>query len=171
MLWLAHAARTRTELGFWHGCSGYRMLLEHERNYGFGMDALVTVCSSNTNGILVLAWMLWLPYAPRTRTEFWFWHGCSGNRMLLEHERNYGFGMDALVSACCSNTKGIRVLAWMLWLPYAPRTRTEFWFWHGCSGYRMLLEHERNFGFGMDALVTVCCSSTNGIMVLAWNLW
>ena len=97
MLWLAYAARTRTELWFWHGCSGYRMLLEHERNSGFGMDALVII-----------------PYAARTRTELGFWHGCSGYRMLLEHERNYGFGMDALVSACCSNTNGILVLAWML---------------------------------------------------------
>ena len=57
------------------------MLLEHERNYGFGMDALVTVCSWNTNGIMVRAWML-----------------CNG--MLLEHERNYGLGLDALVPVC-----------------------------------------------------------------------
>ena len=34
------------------------MLLEHERNYDFGMDALVTVCSWNTNGTMILAWML-----------------------------------------------------------------------------------------------------------------
>ena len=101
------------------------MLLEHERNFG-------------------LAWMLWLAHAARTRTEVWFWHGCSGNRMLLEHERNYGFGMDALVTVCSSNTNGIMVLAWMLWLAHAARTRTELWFWHGCSGNRMLLEHERN---------------------------
>ena len=40
------------------GCSGERMLLEHERNYGLGMDALVGVCSWNTNGIMVWAWML-----------------------------------------------------------------------------------------------------------------
>ena len=32
------------------------MLLEHERDYDFGMDALVTVCSWNTNGIMILAW-------------------------------------------------------------------------------------------------------------------
>ena len=51
------------------------MLLEHERNYGLGMDA-------------------------------------AGPRMLLEHERNYGLGMDALVIAC----------------------------------YRMLWKHERNYG-------------------------
>ena len=30
----------------------------------------------------------------------WFGHGCSGERMLLEHERHYGLGMDALVSVC-----------------------------------------------------------------------
>ena len=33
--------------------------LEHEWDYDFGMDALVTVCSWNTNGIMILAWMLW----------------------------------------------------------------------------------------------------------------
>ena len=27
--------------------------MEHERNYGLGMDALVAVCSWNTNGIMV----------------------------------------------------------------------------------------------------------------------
>ena len=50
------------------------------------------------------------------RTELlWFGHGCSGHRMLLEHERNYyGSGMDA-------------------------------------PGHRMLLEHERKYGLGMDA--------------------
>ena len=30
----------------------------------------------------------------------WFGHGCSGNRMLLKHERYYGLGMDALVTVC-----------------------------------------------------------------------
>ena len=47
------------ELWFEHRCSGKLMLLEHERNYGLGMDALVSVCSWNTNGIMVWAWMLW----------------------------------------------------------------------------------------------------------------
>ena len=93
--------------------------------------------------------------------------------MPRERAWHLGFGMDALVTVCCSNTKGIMVLvlAWMLWLAHAARTRTELGFWHGCSGYRMLLEHERNSGFGMDALVTVCSSNTNGILVLAWMLW
>ena len=119
------AARgTRTELWFGHGCSGHRMLLEHERNYGLGMDALVTVCSWNTNGIMVWAWMLWSPYALGTRTE-------------------YGLGMDARVTVCSWNTNGIMVWAWMLWSPYALGTRTELWFGHGCSGHRLLLEHER----------------------------
>ena len=45
------------------------MLLEHERNYDLGMGALGTVCSWNTNGIMIWAWMLWEPYALGTRTE------------------------------------------------------------------------------------------------------
>ena len=57
--------------GYECGCSGDRMLLEHEQNYGLGMDALVTG-SWNTNGIMVWAWM------------------------LLEHERNYGLGISIL---------------------------------------------------------------------------
>ena len=56
-----------------------KMLLEHKRHYGLGMDALVTICSWNTNGILVWAWML--AYAPGTRTELLFGHGCSGSRI------------------------------------------------------------------------------------------
>ena len=41
-------------MGAWfkHGCFGQRMLWEHERYYGFGMDALVSICSWNTNSIL-----------------------------------------------------------------------------------------------------------------------
>ena len=46
--------------------------------------------------------------------ELWFGHGCCGERMLLEHERNYGLGMDAAVSECSWNTNGIMVWAWML---------------------------------------------------------
>ena len=42
---------------------------KHERNCGLGMDTLVSVCSSNPNGIKVWAWMLSLAYALRTRTE------------------------------------------------------------------------------------------------------
>ena len=110
------------------------MLLEAERNYGLGIDALVWVCPWNPPGIMVWAWMLWLPYALRTRTELWFGHGCCGDRMLLEPERNYGdrmllqrepnygLGMDVLVSVCSSNQNGIMVWAWMLRLPYALRT-------------------------------------------------
>ena len=147
------------------------MLLEHERNYGLGMDALVTVCSWNTNGIIVWHWMLWSPYALGTRTELWFGHGCSGHCMLLEHERNYSLALDALVRVCSWNTNGIMVWAWMLWSPYALGTRTELWFGHGCSGHRMLLEHERNYSLGMDALVSVCSRNTNGIIVWHWMLW
>ena len=159
------------------------MLLEHERNYDLGMDALVTVSSWNTNRIMVWAWMLWSryalgtrtvimvsawmlwsPYALGTRTEVWFGHGCSGQRMLFEHERDYGFGMDALVIVCSGNTNGIMVWAWMLWSSYALGTRTGLWFGHGCSGQRMLWEHERDYGLGMDALVSVCSGNMNGVM-------
>ena len=58
------------------------MLLAHQRNYGLGMDALMTICFWKTNVIMVL---------------------CSGDRMLLEYERLFGLGMDALI-----------LLPWML---------------------------------------------------------
>ena len=54
-----YALETRTLLWFGHGCTGNRMLSKHERYYGLGMDALVAVCSRNTNVIMVLAWMIW----------------------------------------------------------------------------------------------------------------
>ena len=41
--------------GLGHGCSGHSMLWEHELDYGLGMDALVIVCSGNTNEIIVWA--------------------------------------------------------------------------------------------------------------------
>ena len=53
------------------------MLWKHERDYGLGMDALVSACSGNTNVIC-------------------------------------GLGMDALVSACSGNTNVIMVREWML---------------------------------------------------------
>ena len=149
MLWSAYALGTRTRLWFGHGCSGQRMLWEHERDYGLGMDALVSVCSGNTNEIMVWAWMLWSAYALGTRTRLWFGHGCSGQRMLWEHERDYGLGMGALAIVCSGNTNEIMVWAWMLWSAYALGTRTRLWFGHGCSGQRMLLEQERDYGLGM----------------------
>ena len=96
MLWSSYALGTGTSLRFghgcsdhrmlleWfgHGCSDHRMLLEQERYYGLGMDALVIVCSWNTNGIMVWACMLWSSYALGTGTLLWFGHGCSGHRML-----------------------------------------------------------------------------------------
>ena len=88
MLCYSYALETRTELWFWHGCSGNRMLYEHERYCDFGMDALVSVYSRD--------------------------------------ERNYDFGMDALVIACFRNTNVIMFLAWMLWQSYALGTRTLF---------------------------------------------
>ena len=40
------------------GTDGERMLSEHERHYGLGMNALVSVCSGNTNVIMVWGWIL-----------------------------------------------------------------------------------------------------------------
>ena len=91
------------------------MHLEHERNYGLGMDSLVSVCTWNTNGLMVWAWILWWAYALGTRTDLWFGHGFSRERMHLEHERTYGLGMDSLVSVCTWNTNGLMVWAWILW--------------------------------------------------------
>ena len=151
MLRSPYALGTRTELWFGHGCSADRMLSEHERNYGLGMDALVIVCSSNTNGSMVWAWMLWSPYALPTRTEAWFGHGCSGQRMLFQHERNYGLGIDALVTVCSSNTIGIMVWAWMLWSPYALGTRTELWFAWACFAASRSTWIRAFEGFGSQA--------------------
>ena len=107
---------------FRHGCFGQRMLREHERYYGLGMDVLVSVCSWKTNVIMVWAWMLWSAYALGTQKPLWFAHGCFGQRMLSEHQRYYGLRMDALVSVCSRNTNVIMVCAWMLWSVYAPGT-------------------------------------------------
>ena len=146
--------RTRTSLWFGHGCCSERMLLEQKRYYG------LTVCSWNTNVISVWAWVLWSPCALGTRTFSWFGHGCSGQRMLLEHERYYGLGMGATVAVCSwNNTNAIMVWAWVLQCGYALGTRTLLWFGHGCSSDRMLLEHERYYGLGMDALIIECSAT------------
>ena len=170
MLWQPYALGTRTLSWFGHGRSGNRMLLEHERYHALGMDALAILCSWNTNVIMVWAWMLWQPYALGTRTLSWFGHGRSGNGMLLEHERYHALGMGAVATVCSWNTNVIMVWAWMLWQPYALGTRTLSWFGHGRGGNRMLLEHERYHGLGMDAPATLCWN-TNVIMIWAWMLW
>ena len=170
MLWSPYALGTRTELCIGHGCSAHRMLLERERNYVLGMDAPVTVCSWNTNGIMQGAWMLLSVNALGTRTELCFGHGCFGHRMLLENERIYALGMDAPFTVCSWNTNGYMHWAWMLRSPYALGTRTELCKGHGCFGHRMLLENERIYTLGMDALFTVCSWNTNRIMLWAWML-
>ena len=117
------------------------MLLEHERFCGFGICALVTVCSRNTNVLMVWAWVLWSAYALGTRTLF--------------------YDMNATVTACSWNTNAVVVWAWMLQRPYGLGTRTLLWIRHGRYSDRMLLEHKRYYGLGMDATVTVCSWNTN----------
>ena len=61
------------------------------------MDALVTMCSWNTNVVLVWAWM---------RVSV----GCWNTKVI-----KYGLGMDALESGCSWNTTVIVVWAKMHW--------------------------------------------------------
>ena len=129
----------RRRLWFGHGCNGNRMLLEHEGDYGLGMDVKATVCSWSG-----------------ARRRLWFGHVCKGNRMLLEHEGDYGLGMDVKVTVCSGSTNEIMVWAWMQRGPYSLGARRRLWFGHGCNGNRMLLEHEGDYGLGMDVKATVC---------------
>ena len=173
MLWACtqcqpYALGTRTLSCFGHGRSGNRMLLEHERYHALGVDAVPTVCSRNTNVIMLWAWAQRQPYALGTRTLSCFGHGRSGNRMLLEHERYHALGMDAVATVCSRNTNVIMLWACTQCQPYALGTRTLSCFGHGRSGNRMLLEHERYHALGMDAVATVCSRNTNVIMLWAW---
>ena len=73
-----------------------------------GMDALETVCigTQMTSGFGIDALLI----ALETRAlgeELWFGHGCSGKRMLSEHN-------------------GIMVWAWTLWQLYTLGTRTKW---------------------------------------------
>ena len=175
--------RTRSLLWFGHGCFHHGVqsntivivvwawmlsssnALEHERKYrsamgalenerydGLCMDALVTLCSWKTNVIMVWTWML--PTSSALEHD--------PSLSALEHARYDGSGMDALIIECT-------------------RTRSVLWFGHGCSHHRVnpntnrimvwawilssssALEHERYFGWGMEALVTVCCWKRNKI--------
>ena len=111
------------------------MLLEHEGDYGLGMDVKGTVCmllehegdcglGMDANGTVC---------------------------MLLEHEGDFGLGMDAKETVCSWSTKEIMVWAWMQRKPYALGPRRRLWFGHGCKGNRMLLEHE-----GPGSFLSVC---------------
>ena len=51
-------------------------------------------------GIVRLRALRGLSVQIRTRTLLWFEHGCSVNRMQLEHGRCYGLGMDAVGNVC-----------------------------------------------------------------------
>ena len=87
MLWSAYALGTRTLLWFGHGCFGQRMLWEHECYHVLGMDALVSVCSGNTNVIMVWPWMLWSAYALGTQTIFCMLEGALLPKLLAKSFR------------------------------------------------------------------------------------
>ena len=171
MHWSPCARGPRTSLWFGQGCTGRRVLVDHERHYGLGKDALVAVCSWTTNVIMVWARMHWSPCARGPRTSLWFGQGCTGRRVLVDHERYYGLGKDALVTVCSWTVNVIMVWARMHWSPCARGPRTLLWFGQGCTGHRVLVDHERYYGLGKDALVTVCSWTTNVIMVWARMHW
>ena len=83
------------------------MLLERERNYDLGMDALVTVCS-------------W-----KHERNYDLGMGALVTVCSWKHERNYDLGMDALVTVCSENHNETMIWAWMLRSPYALGTRTK----------------------------------------------
>ena len=138
------------------------MLSEHKRYYGLGMVALFLVCFRNANVLMVWCAIVSMLSEP-PMTLFIVCSVCSQNTniitvwawmrdsMLSAHERYYGLGMDALFIVCSRKTNAIVVWAWMRLSSYAPGTRTFLWFGHGCTGNRMLAEHERSYGLGMDA--------------------
>ena len=139
------AAKCAVYLGFGRICEirvfkmpknllGVRHFLGYRCRLSFHM---VIACSRETSEIMVWAWMLWSWYALGTRTRLWSGHGCSGHLVLLEHERDHGLGMDDLVIVCSRNTNEI-----MLWSSYAFGTQTKVSFGRGCSGHRMLFNHE-----------------------------
>ena len=161
------------------------------------MDALVIECSWTTNGIMVWAWMLLPPYALGTRTLLWFRHGCSGQCMLLEHERFYGLDMDALTPyalgtrmwklaekhanmrmdrnaacasdfCCCARTYGLGMDALVTVCSWNTNViMVSAWMLWSSDS----LKNERHYGLGMDAIVTVCSWNPNGTLVWAWMLW
>ena len=117
---------------------------EHARYCGLGMDAIVIVCSRNTNIIMVWAWMLWLSFALGTRTLLWFGHGC------------------AIV--CSRSTNVFMVWAWSHNSWYAFGTRTFLCFGRGCAIVSMLSEPP----MPLFIVCSVCSRNTNVILVWEW---
>ena len=72
------------------------MLTKHERYHDSGMDALVIVCSRNTNGIMIWANVMRgirsISGPPNRKTRCVAYTVFRGNRMLTKHERYYDLG-------------------------------------------------------------------------------
>ena len=153
------------------------------RYSGLDMDAPVTVCSRNTN-VIIMVWA-WMPCTLCSRSTnviimVWAWmpctlcsrktkllclgQGCSGQCISPETRTLFWFGQGCSGQRISRET---RTIFWfgMLWSPYALETRSLFQFGHGRSGQHFLAKHERYDGLGMDALVGVCSRNANVIMV------
>ena len=72
-------------------------------------------------------------------------HRCTGDRMLLEHERCSGLGMDATVTVAM-------VWAWMYWWSHA----LELARYYALATDAPVTVCSWYFGLNMDALVTLC---------------
>ena len=112
MTLIIECTRTRTLLCFGHGCYSDRMLVEHKRYYGLGMEATATVCSWNTNVITAMDGNVTVCSWNTNAIMIWAWTLSSSS--ALEHERHYGLGMDAAMTVCSWNTNVIMVWAWVL---------------------------------------------------------
>ena len=104
---LLDALGTGTLLWFGHECSGYRMLWEHARNYGLGMDAVVIGCTRNTNVSIPLP-----PHIPPTQSSETSQNRVRKSPRLLKHERYHGLGKDESSDAVELNI--MMAWAWML---------------------------------------------------------
>ena len=74
MLWSSYAFGTRTLFGMVWAC----MLGS-------------AICSWNTNGIMVWAWIFWLAQSFKDDMGYGLAHRCSGHRMVVEHERCFAW--------------------------------------------------------------------------------
>ena len=100
------------------GCAGSRVRLEHQCYYGLGMDALLTVCTWNTNVMMVLA-----TECSENVAVCWGL-GCGDNQMQIEQGYYHGVGMDAPITGWSWSMDVVMAFARMLWHPSGVGART-----------------------------------------------
>ena len=91
---------TAKENGPYHICMCIYMYSAHIYIYRRNGAYYVYIYIYIYTGIVRLKALRGLSVQVRTRTLLWYGHGCSVNRMQLEHGRYYGLSMDAVGNAC-----------------------------------------------------------------------